>query len=1153
MKSQVPTTQVNDNRWSESWLGREVLCWRSGRQRAQGCVHVLGALARSRTAAKRVMLLFVVFVFSASRPAQADPVFGKIVELRQPDGSIIQTRVWGDEFYRVVESLDGYTLVRDPVSRIMCYARLSADANDLVSTGVSATAPLPTQMQIERHIRIKKQAAAARLEAARARFAPGQSQSNSPLQASSTPPTTGTVRGICLLVDFADEPQRISPSDVNDFCNKHGYGGNGNNGSVRDYFYDVSDGHLTYTNYVTPIYYRARYSKAYYDDPSATEGTRARDLVLEALLWLDAQGFDFSQYDSNGDGIIDGISCLYAGSRTADGGLWPHSWVVTFSADGVSAYRYLISDLGTAPHLGTFCHESGHMLCDWPDLYDRDWNGQQYDSTAIGDYCLMCYGSRFENNPPEPCAYLKALANWATVTTLTVPQSGLTVTAGVNSFFKFRHPKLSNEYYLVENREQSGRDAHLPDSGLAIWHIDENGNNDNEQMTPESHYQVTLVQADGKWDMENNRNSGDETDLFDTLTLTEFNPSTDPNSGWWAGGPSALSLSNISASGQTMTFDFALDESPPLGRDGVFGITSGDSATIRVHGTDDYFPNPPGDLTYVISSLPEHGTLEDPAAGPITEAGTALADFGNVVIYHPEDKYLGVDAFGFKAYDGGSAPNGGYSDEAIVSVRISPPIYVDDDAGNDPGPGDPSASDPLEDGSAEHPFDAIQKAIDFAISSESIIVRAGTYTGRGNHDIDFGGKPVKIRSEDGPATCIIDCRHLSSGFIFQNGETADALLDGLTIINGQAFMGGAISCEGGSSPTIANCTFSNNAAVFSGGALYIDGASPAVTGCTFSGNSGMWGGAMSNNYGASPSVTNCTFTHNRATDWAGAMENFGFCSPTITGCTFSGNVAAGDGGGIYDFIGAATFENCTFSDNSAANGGAMGVEGSFPILTGCAFSANRAAENGGGMYNLDSEPNVANCLFHANASQQAGGVMYNADSNAVLTNCTLADNLASAGSGGAQNAGSSHLILTSCILWGNGRMQIYPAESVTASYTDCAVEGRLPLPGVGNFNVDPNFADPANGDYHLKSLAGRWDPLGRTWVVDEVTSLCIDAGDPAGLFDLEPAPNGSRINMGVYGGTAEASKSVVAEPQSNRRSENPKARPLNDPNAWFFN
>jgi len=63
------------------------------------------------------------------------------------------------------------------------------------------------------------------------------------------------------------------------------------------------------------------------------------------------------------------------------------------------------------------------------------------------------------------------------------------------------------------------------------------------------------------------------------------------------------------------------------------------------------------------------------------------------------------------------------------------------------------------------------------------------------------------------------------------------------------------------------------------------------------------------------------------------------------------------------------------------------------------------------------------------------------------------------------------------------------------------------------------------GDYHLLSRTGRWDPSARDWLCDEATSPCIDAGDPAGEVGCEPAPNGEIVNMGVYGGTAEASKS----------------------------
>ena len=79
--------------------------------------------------------------------------------------------------------------------------------------------------------------------------------------------------------------------------------------------------------------------------------------------------------------------------------------------------------------------------------------------------------------------------------------------------------------------------------------------------------------------------------------------------------------------------------------------------------------------------------------------------------------------------------------------------------------------------------------------------------------------------------------------------------------------------------------------------------------------------------------------------------------------------------------------------------------------------------------------------------------------------------------------------------------------------------------GTGDISVDPLFANPKAGDFHLKSQAGRWDPKTKKWVKDDVTSPCIDAGDPKDDFSKEPAPNGGRINMGAYGNTHHASKS----------------------------
>ncbi|MHC4643828.1 MAG: hypothetical protein ACYS32_19475 [Planctomycetota bacterium] len=88
--------------------------------------------------------------------------------------------------------------------------------------------------------------------------------------------------------------------------------------------------------------------------------------------------------------------------------------------------------------------------------------------------------------------------------------------------------------------------------------------------------------------------------------------------------------------------------------------------------------------------------------------------------------------------------------------------------------------------------------------------------------------------------------------------------------------------------------------------------------------------------------------------------------------------------------------------------------------------------------------------------------------------------------------------------------------------------------GPGNIDTDPCFARlgdrQTEGDYHLKSQAGRWDPNSQTWMQDDVTSPCIDAGDHMSPIGLEPFPNGGLINMGAYSGKAEASKSYFGKP-----------------------
>jgi hypothetical protein len=163
----------------------------------------------------------------------------------------------------------------------------------------------------------------------------------------------------------------------------------------------------------------------------------------------------------------------------------------------------------------------------------------------------MCYGGN-DKNPVQVSAYLKNEAGWATKVTSITPGITATLPASNNDFYVYA--KSATEYFIIENRQKTGRDVFLPDAGLAIWHIDEQGSNNNEQMTPSQHYECSLVQADNRFDLEKNRNGGDSQDLFGSPNNPQFSDSTSPNSKWWDGSDSGLKLTQISESGPTMTF-----------------------------------------------------------------------------------------------------------------------------------------------------------------------------------------------------------------------------------------------------------------------------------------------------------------------------------------------------------------------------------------------------------------------------------------------------------------------------------------------------------------------------------------------------------------------------------------------------------------------
>jgi M6 family metalloprotease-like protein len=126
-------------------------------------------------------------------------------------------------------------------------------------------------------------------------------------------PTVGTYVGLCLLVQFPDVPGTITREQVEAFCNRPGYTGSGNNGSVYDYFLESSSGKMQYTNLVVPSYYTAKNPRAYYTDEQIEMPIRARELIVEALDHLRSEGFDFSQLTTDDEDYVYALNVFYAG------------------------------------------------------------------------------------------------------------------------------------------------------------------------------------------------------------------------------------------------------------------------------------------------------------------------------------------------------------------------------------------------------------------------------------------------------------------------------------------------------------------------------------------------------------------------------------------------------------------------------------------------------------------------------------------------------------------------------------------------------------------------------------------------------------------------------------------------------------------------
>ena len=283
--------------------------------------------------------------------------------------------------------------------------------------------------------------------------------------------------------------------------------------------------------------------------------------MKEALDLVAAQlNNDFSAFDSKNERIIDAINFMYAGRTLYEGELWPHNADLRLQYGNYRTHTYMLTSMGRSRvdlSIGTFCHESGHLLCRFPDMYDYgERDGDFEGSHGIGVYCLMGSGNHLDRGrtPSPVCGYLRDLVGWANnEVTLNGPGEFSAAHGDYATVFKYETDR-PNEYFIVENRSRHGMDKALPAAGLAVYHCDWLGSNEWQGGSANRHYQCGLLQADGHLDLEKNLNGGDAGDLFASRSGVAISHETTPSSRIWSGTDSGFMLGDVSDPGDPMSF-----------------------------------------------------------------------------------------------------------------------------------------------------------------------------------------------------------------------------------------------------------------------------------------------------------------------------------------------------------------------------------------------------------------------------------------------------------------------------------------------------------------------------------------------------------------------------------------------------------------------
>lgn len=381
--------------------------------------------------------------------------------------------------------------------------------------------------------------------------------------------TADTIRALNLLGKYADSNPRYTREQFQQKL----FDGPNPTGTITDYYREVSYNQLYFTGYCTNWYQVPGTMSSYVGSDNGLSTNGGPRFVLDLIKVMDST-FNFADfiqyYDNQGNPRIGFVSVVHtgAGAEAGANNIWSHRWNFrmhtngqpyrTNDIDSISGKYVLIdgdyaiqpelsggnNQIGELIEIGVFTHEYGHIF-GLPDLYDTD-----NSSEGLGNWCLMAGGSWGGNGntphtPVHMSAWCKKQLGWVTPLDITSYNPDVVIPNVENSpviYRMWRMGPIDKEYFLIENRQKIKFDRYLYNNGLLIFHVDDNKTNNRD----ENHYKVDLEQADGRRDLNMNRNRGDAGDPFPGSTNnTRFDVASTPNSNDYNNSPTYVSVRNI--------------------------------------------------------------------------------------------------------------------------------------------------------------------------------------------------------------------------------------------------------------------------------------------------------------------------------------------------------------------------------------------------------------------------------------------------------------------------------------------------------------------------------------------------------------------------------------------------------------------------------